>query len=80
MMKTDEYIFWVVPELPENPKRYLIYRATDQKKIIAVLQFKDKDYDVFEVPGEKSLTYTEQLKILEACDLFLQKMYFYNWD
>jgi hypothetical protein len=80
MLKTDEYIFWAVPDLPENPKKYLIYRLTDQKQAIAVLQFEDNDYDVFEVPGNEPLTNLEQLKILEACDLFLQKMYFYNWD
>ncbi len=80
MMRTDEYIFWVVPNLPEYPKTYRIYRVNDQKKEIAIAQFENKEYDVFEVPGEKPLTYTEKLKILEACDLFLQKMYFYKWE
>ncbi len=80
MMTTDEYIFWVVPDLAEKPKTYKIYRATDRTQAIAIAVFENKDYDVFEITRDVSLTYTERLKILAACDLFLQKMYFYNWD
>lgn len=80
MIKTDEYIFGVVPDLAGKPKTYKIYRANDLTEAIAVVVFENKDYDIFEVPKQKPLTSTEQLKILEACDLFLQKMYFYKWD
>ena len=80
MMRTDEYIFWIVPSLPEKPRTYLIYRASDEKTAIAIAVFENKDYDIVEIPRKEPLTFTEQLKILEACDLFLQKMYFYKWD
>ncbi|NOT80477.1 MAG: hypothetical protein HOP07_15910 [Bacteriovoracaceae bacterium] len=80
MMKTDEYIFWVIPDLAEKPRTYLIYRANDRTKAIAIVVFENKEYDIFEISNDKSLTFTEQLNILEACDIFLQKMYFYNWD
>jgi len=80
MMKTDEYIFWIVPTLPDYPRTYRIFRVNDQKNEIAIVQFENKEYDVFEVPGEKPITYAEKLEILEACDLFLQKMYFYKWE
>ncbi len=80
MIKTEEYIFWVIPHLAENPRAYWIYRVGNETKAIAKVIFENKEYDVFEVPSKTRLTYTEKLKILEACDLLLQKLYFYNWN
>lgn len=79
-MENTEYVFRVIPDLADKPRTYLIYRSNERESAIACAVFENGDYNVFEIAREKSLTFTEQLKILEACDIFLKRMYYYNWD
>ncbi len=76
-MDSNEYIFWIIPNLAEKPRSYLIYRANDRSKPVAYVVFENKEY---QVSGETDLTFTEQLKILEACDIFLKQRYFSESD
>lgn len=80
MVYIEEYIFWVIPDLAEKPRTYLIYRLKDRTKPIAYVEYDNKRYDFFEISGNDPLQSSERLKIIEACDTFLQQMYFYNWD
>ncbi len=80
MVYIEDYIFWIIPDIAENPRTYKIYRADDRTKIIAYAVFDKKQYWTYKVSRHQHLPYTEQLKILAACDIFLEKMYFYNWD
>lgn len=73
----DEYIFWIIPDLPEKPRTYLIYRKSDRNKPVAYVAFENKAYTV---SGDKNLSFTEQLNILRACDEFLQERYFPDFD
>lgn len=76
-MENTEYIFWIIPDLADKPRTYLIYKGQDRSKPVAYVIFENKDYTV---SGDTSLTLVEQLDILRACDIFLRQRYFPDWD
>lgn len=76
-MNNNDYIFWILSDLPDKPQRYLICRGTERRKPIAYAVFENGEY---QVSGITSLTNIEQLKILEACDKFCKQKFFPDWD
>lgn len=76
-MDNNEYIFWIIPDLPERPQRYLICRTNDRRKPIAYAVFENGKYTV---SGTIGMTNSEQLKILEACDKFCKQKFCPEWD
>ena len=76
--KTEpKYIFWIIPDLADQPQTYLIYRDDDRSAPIAHVSFQNRDY---QVSGDKDLTITEQLQVLQACDKFLRERFFPQVD
>ena len=80
MVYIEDYIFWVIPDLAEKPRTYLIYRLSDRTKVIAYVEYDNKRYDFLEIAGNDPISPFERSKIIKACDIFLQQIYFYNWE
>ena len=61
----SEIIFWIIPDLADQPcRRYVIcYRG--ERKPIGYVEFEDGEY---RLRGDPKLTYTAKLKILEECE------------
>ena len=82
MTTNEEYIFWIIPDLAEKPRSYLIYQATDKdrKNPIALAVFEDRDYyEIFNMT-DRGLTNLEELNISIACEKFRFERYFPNLD
>jgi len=80
MIYIDDYFFKIVPDVAGNPRLYKVYRKDDRSKVIAYAVFHNKQHWTYHASKDEDLPYTEQLKILAACDALVEKMYFYNWD
>ncbi len=68
----NEIIFWVIPDMADQPcGRYVIsYRG--ERKPIGYVEFEDGEY---RLRGDPKLTYAAMLRILDECERLRRHLY-----